>query len=57
MNSKWLFTNAFFLELGSLYSLLGSSATLASILTFSGLHGLASLCVIASHCPGAPCFC
>ena len=32
MNSKWLFTNAFFLELGSLDCLLGSSATLASIL-------------------------
>ncbi len=54
MNSKWLFTNAFFLELGSLYSLLGSSATLASILTFSGLHGLASLCLTAGIWPLLP---
>lgn len=54
MNSKWLFTSAFFLELSSLYSLLSGSASLASILAYSSLHGLACLSLTAGLWPLLP---
>jgi hypothetical protein len=54
MSSKWLFTSTFFLELSSIYGLLGGSASLASILAFSSLHGLASLCLTAGIWPLLP---
>jgi hypothetical protein len=54
MNSKWLFTSAFLLELSSLYSLLDTSATLMTTLLFCGLHGLACLCLTAGLWPFLP---
>ncbi|MDP3848675.1 MAG: HEAT repeat domain-containing protein [Pseudomonas sp.] len=54
MSSKWLFTSAFLLELGSLLSLLSESSSLAAILTFALLHGAACLCLMAGLWPLLP---
>jgi hypothetical protein len=54
MSSKWLFTNAFLLELGSLLSLLSESSSLAAILTFALIHGAACLFLMAGLWPLLP---
>lgn len=54
MSSKWLFSSAFLLELGSLLSLLNESYSLAAILAFALIHGAACLFLMAGLWPLLP---